>query len=262
MVHRDEFTEDSHRPPRRHLGWRIGLIVFLVLFVGCLLVPVFWYDYFRVYVFLLPLVFEYVWNVYLGLPLTVFGSIAAIIFALGCCLCWPPVIARIRPAYRGLLVLAFAFALHSVWFDHAWVPFRPLCLLGGAMYTPNRHIALAGPLTPEAASAFAEELKASWGEDAARLSGSDRVEVRPAIALFDNGFNWNLTTKLAQWLADEQNLEPFERDSLDRCQEVERIVIADGRAEAQLENWGTWPWRTIDDHSRFVHSLRHAYWER
>lgn len=247
----------------RRLVWCVLLTGFAILTIACLLAMVIWYDYYRLYLFFfLPLFFESLWRAYLDLPLIVFGSLATIIFAIGCCLRWPPPMGRFRPAWRGLLLLAVVFLLHGIWFDRGWVPFRPLCFGGGAMFQPNRHYGLEGSLTPEATRFFADMLQNWWGTDAVRLSGPNEIQVRPAIALFDNELNWNMTTQVAKRLAEEQGLGPFERPDLTWCQQVERIVMADGRADDHVDGWGTWPWNTVDGDGWFVRSLQESHDDR
>jgi len=241
---------------RRRLQWRFAMVSLVVLLIANVMAAWIWYDIYRGFMLFLPLVFESLFWWYLTLPIPVFGSMAAIIFAVGCYLRWPPPLRRIGPAWRGLTLVLAVVVLHGIWFDHAWVPFRPLCLEGGAMWTPNRFYGLDGPLTPEATRIFNDMLQSWWGEDAARLAGPNAIEVRPAIALFDNELNWNMTTQVAKHLAEAQGLEPFERPDLDRCEEVERIVMAGGHAAQRLDGWGTWPWNTIDGNSRFVWNLQ------
>jgi hypothetical protein len=95
-----------------------------------------WYDIYLGFMLFLPLVFESVFWWYLTLPIPVFGSMAAIIFAVGCYLRWPPPLRRIGPAWRGLTLVLAVVVLHGISFDHAWVPFRPLCLEGAPCGRP------------------------------------------------------------------------------------------------------------------------------
>lgn len=195
-------------------------------------------------------------------PHVAFGSIAAIIFAFGCYLRLPPVMARLSPARRGLAVLALVIVFHGIWFQFGWVPFRPLCTSGGGPLSFNSERALVGPMTPEAAAWFVKTNEGWWGDGVARLSGSDRVLVRPAIALFDNEINWNFTSKVAGRIAEERGLPMLDHNASDRCREVELLLMAGGQAEQRATGWGTWPWSTFDEDGLVVRWLRDLHFHR
>jgi hypothetical protein len=185
----------------------------------------------------------------IGSPVVAFCTLAAIIFALGTYLRWPQVMARQTPVRRGITVLAFAFVLQCIWFQFGWVSFRPPCR------TAHGHYSLVRPMTPEAALAFVHIL--NWRDrDVARLSGPNTVIARPAMALFDDGGTWNNTQKLAELLAGEQGLPTPNLDQSDKCDEIERILIAGGKAESRASGWGTWPWSTFDERGAVVRWLR------
>lgn len=196
---------------------------------------------------------------YLQIPLFVFGSFAAVVFAIGCLLRWPPPMAHLSPAWRGVALLAAVFVLHGVWFQFGWVPFRPLCTSSSGPFAWNPHRALVGPLTPEAADWFVKTNEGWWGDGVARLSGTNGVVVRPAVALFDNEVNWNFTSKVARRIAEDRGLPPPDDYASDRCSEVEPLLMAGGRAESRAVGWGTWPWNTVDEDGALVGWLRDHY---
>ncbi len=110
-------------------------------------------------------------------------------------------------------------------------------------------------MTPEAALEFVDIL--NWRDrEVARLSGPNTVIARPAMALFDDGGTWNNTNKLAKVLADEKDLPPPDFDQSDRCAEIERILMAGGKAESRANGWGTWPWNTFDERGVVVRWFR------
>jgi hypothetical protein len=194
--------------------------------------------------------------VYFQIPLFVFSSFAAVIFAVGCCLRWPPAMARQSPVWRGTALLTVVFVLHGAWLQFGWVPFRPLCTSSHGPFAWNPHRALIGPLTPEAAAWFVKTNEGWWGDGTARLSGTDRVLVRPAIALFDNEVNWNFTSKVARWIAEDEGLPLPNDHASDLCSEVEPLLMAGARADERAIGWGTWPWRTFDEDGAVVDWLR------
>jgi hypothetical protein len=194
--------------------------------------------------------------VYLSGPVGTFGSLAAIVFAIGWYVRWPAFIARRKPWLRGMVLLMLVVGLHGVWFQFGWVPFRPLCFGHGGSIMSNAERALIGPLTPEAAAWFVKTNEGAWGDGTARLSGTDRVWVRPAIALFGNEINWNFTSKVARRIADDHGLPRPDDLANDSCSEVERLLMAGGRAEGRAVGWGTWPWSTFDEDGAVVEWLR------
>ena len=140
-------------------------------------------------------------------PVVAFGTLAAIIFALGTYLRWPPMVARLSPARRGFALLAVVFVLHGIWFQFGWAPFRPPCNTGHGPFSLGDHYSLIGPMTPETASKFVDML--NWRDrDVAHLSGPNAVSARPAMVLFDDGGVWNNTNKIAERLAEEQGMPP------------------------------------------------------
>ena len=187
-------------------------------------------------------------GVHIELPLVAFGSLAVVIFALGCYLRWPPEMARLSPAKRGFALLTVVFVLHGIWFQSGWIPFQPLCTSGGGPFTLFSSYSLAGPLTPEAASHFVDILQRQYSEDAARLSGPDHVLVRPAIALFDSELHWNYTSRIAELFDGAR--------ASDTCGSVEQAIMANGRALSWGRGWGYWPWNTFDERGAIVRWLR------
>ncbi|MEM7314663.1 MAG: hypothetical protein AAF497_16065, partial [Planctomycetota bacterium] len=123
-------------------------------------------------------------------PVVAFGTLVAVIFALGTYLRWPPVMARLLPVRRGFAVLAVVVVAHGIWFQFGWVPFRPPCSTGDGPLSLGGQYALVGPMTPEAASAFVGTLNYR-DRDVAWLSGPNTVVARPAMVLFDDGGVWN-----------------------------------------------------------------------
>ena len=152
--------------PLRILG--VGLLAVLLL-------AAFWdyayqgYYWFVVYAFL-----------FTDHPAGAFGSIAAVIFALGWYCRWPPVLINHHPVWRASLLVACAFLVHAAWFLAGWVTFHPLCVDDtavrmAAMYdvsealfdSPGR--ALSGRLRPEVADDFERTLSRRWGTNDGQL---------------------------------------------------------------------------------------------
>ncbi len=188
-------------------------------------------------------------------PVVAFGTLAAVIFALGTYLRWPPVMARLSPVRRGFAVLAVVVVVHGIWFQFGSTSFRLPCSTGDGPLSLGGHYALVGPMKPEAASAFVDTLNYR-DRDVAWLSGPNTVVARPAMALFDDGGVWNNTMKIATALAQEQGLPPPDFDQSDQCAELERIVMVGGKAESRAMGWGTWPWNTFDERGLVVRWLR------
>ena len=108
-------------------------------------------------------------------PVVAFGTLAAIIFALGTYLRWPPMVARLSPARRGFALLAVVFVLHGIWFQFGWAPFRPPCNTGHGPFSLGDHYSLIGPMTPETASKFVDML--NWARPRRRSSvGAKRCQ--------------------------------------------------------------------------------------
>ena len=217
------------RPKRRRLSKRdrIGLLFALVIITIGLVANLFWSDR------LIPIPVVAVALIILApveLPHVAFGSVATIIYVLGCYLRWPTTMARLSPVRRGLILLAVVFLLHGMWLQFGWVPFRPLCTSGGGPFTLYSSRSLAGPMTPEAASRFVDILQRQYNEDAARLSGSDHVLVRPPIALFDSELHWNYTSRIAESFGGAR--------ASDSCKSVEEAIMAGGKASYWGLGWG------------------------
>ncbi len=192
---------------------------------------------------------------FLQTPYGAFGSIAAIIFAIGWYLRWPAVVRRRRPWLRGSTLLAAVFVLHGIWFQFGWAPFRPPCIVDSGSIIATSHRSLVGPMTPEAALESVDTL--NWRDrEVARLSGEHDVLARPARVLFDDGGVWNNTMKIAESLAEEQGLPSPDFDQRNECAELERVVMLGGRAEEFSSGWGTWPWDTFDEQGDVVRWLR------
>jgi hypothetical protein len=134
--------------------------------------------------------------------------------------------------------LAVVFVLHGLWFRFSWVPFQPACL-GGYEPVYGGAQSLEGPLKPGAAGALVEVLERAYGEGNARLSGADRVLVRPAIGLVSSELNWNYTSRVAEGVGGASG-------SI-RCSDVEQALMAGGKAESRAVGWGYWPWNTLSD---------------
>ncbi|MEM7119854.1 MAG: hypothetical protein AAF563_01180 [Pseudomonadota bacterium] len=189
----------------------------------------------------------FVIGVFIELPHVAFGSVAAIIFVLGCYVRWPPEMARLSPAMRGLALLAVVFVMHGVWFQFGWMSFQPLCVSGGGPFILFSNYSLDGPMTPEAASSFVDVLQRQYSDDAVQPSGTEYVMVRPAIALLDSGLHWNYTSRIAEDLDGA--------DASDSCELVEQAIMADGRAASWGRGWGYWPWNTFDEEGAVVQWL-------
>lgn len=246
---------------RRRLLWRIAIVAVLVVLVllyvrtYLLVASTHIHLFFGIHDDWAVLVVLY-YIIFLSGPFGTFGSLAAIVFAIGWYVRWPALVARRKPWLRGTVLLVLVVVLHGIWFHFGWVPFRPLCLGhdGSIMSTAER--ALIGPLTPEAAAWFVKMNEGGWGDGTARLSGTDRILVRPAIALFGNEINWNFTSKVARRIADDHGLPRPDDSADDSCSEVERLLMAGGRAEERAVGWGTWPWNTFDEDGAVVEWLR------
>ena len=231
--------------------WLSNLIV-VVLLVGSLVAALMWpgnNPLLVVSILFLPIL------LLASSPVVAFGTLAAIIFALGTCLRRPPVMARLSPVRRGFALLAIVVVVHGIRFQFGWVSFRPPCSTGGGPLSLGGHYALVGPMTPEAALEFVDTL--NWRDrDVAWLSGPNTVLARPAMVLFDDGGVWNNTMKIATALAQEQGLPPPDSDRSDQCAELECIVMVGGKAESRARGWGTWPWNTFDERGLIVRWLR------
>jgi hypothetical protein len=188
-------------------------------------------------------------------PFGAFGSIAAIVFAIGWYLRWPACVARRRPWVRGTAVLTIVFVLHGLWFQYGWVYFWPPCLGRTGSVLESSHRSLVGPMTPEAAIAFAKTLDVR-DRGVAHVSDENFVIARPAMALFDDEGVWNNTSKIAERLAEEQGLPAPDFDRSNECEVAERVVMVGGRAQAHASGWGTWPWNTFEDDGAVVEWLR------
>jgi len=147
------------------------------------------------------------------------------------------------------------FVLHAIWFQFGWVHFYPLCFDSTGSIVRDAHRSLIGPMTPEAAIAFADTLDYR-DRGVAHVSDENYVVARPAMVLFDDGGVWNNTHKIALKLAEEQGLPAPDFDESNECLEAERVLIVGGRAETHAPGWGTWPWSTFDERSAVVDWLR------
>ena len=236
----------SCRPPSRWLSRRdcIGLVCGVVLIVASVVASAYWSNSFYPPVLLIAL---FVIGVFIELPHVAFGSVVAVIFAIGCFLRWPPEMARLSPAMRGLSLLAVVFVLHGVWLQFGWMSFHPLCISGGGPFTLFGSYSLHGPMTPEAASSFVDILQRHYRDDAVQPSGTNYVLVRPGIALFDSSLHWNYTSRIAEHLDGA--------GASDDCELVEQAIMADGRAASWGRGWGYWPWNTFDEDGAFVQWL-------
>ena len=234
------------RRPSRWLSRRdwIGFVCGLLLIVASVVASAYWSNSFYPPALLIAL---FVIGVFIELPHVAFGSVAAIIFVLGCYVRWPPVMARLSPARRGFAVLAVVVVMHGVWFQFGWMSFQPLCVSGGGPFTLFSTYSLDGPMKPEAASRFLDILQRQYSDDAVQPSGTDYVMVRPAIALFDSGLHWNYTSRIAEDLDGA--------DASDSCELVEQAIMADGRAASWGRGWGYWPWNSFDEEGAVVQWL-------
>ena len=253
MAHRKPKHGEEVKRSRRALPsrWMFNLTV-VALLIGCLVAVWMWPGNNPLLV--ISMLFLPVLLLALS-PVVAFGTLAAVIFALGTYLRWPPVMVRLSPVRRGFAVLAVVVVAHGIWFQFGWVSFRPPCSTGDGPLSLGGRYALVGTMTPEAAKAFADTLNYR-DREVAWLSGPNTVVARPAMALFDDGGVWNNTMKIATALAQEQGLPPPDLDRSDQCAELERIIMVGGKAESRANGWGTWPWNTFDERGLVVRGLR------
>ena len=257
------YRPHHRRPSKRDWRWRLRIGAFVLLSA----VATFFYAKAFVLVASTHIHLAFVlfgkWDVfvllyfmaYLETPFGAFGSIAAIVFAVGWYCRWPAPVARWKPWVRGATFLAIVSVAHGIWFQFGWVPFRPPCFVDNGSLVVTSHQSVVGPMTPEAALEFVDTLNYR-DRDVAWLSGPNTVVARPAMVLFDDSGVWNNTMKIATALAREQALPPPDFDQRDECAELERIVMVGGKAESRAVGWGTWPWSTFDENGDVVRWLR------
>jgi hypothetical protein len=200
----------------------------------------------------------YVWFVFRFLhdPLGAFGVLAAVVFAAGWSLRWPAQIARCRPWIRGTTTVVLAFVLHGLWFLFSWVTFHPTCSydVGVSLFTTGR-VTLIGDLDTDYADRFEDVLADAWGRAAVAREDTHTVLVRPVFALLDDEKNESLSYRVAGVttvpLLGDESLEP--------CRTVERNAMAGGEVDDWRDDWGLWPWNTIDVKGAFARWLRGLY---
>jgi hypothetical protein len=238
----------QYRNGRPHDLGRSRLVrrVLIIAAVATPFLAVFWFEVLKGV--LLYLV--YVWA-FLNFPVTVFAALASIVFAIGWYLpLWPGKAWRRASVFLGVVIV-----LHTGWFLFGWVTFHPLCSIevgiGGS--TGNR--AMMGDLDPYHADLFKRGLAVSWGEAAVQQADAHTVLVRPAFALLENEWNWNISYHAASGPLPPQLAERRDAD----CLAIEQNAMLDGKATRWRSGWGLWPWDTIDEDEGFARWLRGLY---
>jgi len=239
----------SHRRRRRlSKRDRIGLIVALAIIAAVIPANFLW----STSLFPAPVVAVIlIVGAIVKLPHVAFGSVAAVIFATGCCVKWPPSFARLSATRRGLALLFMAIVLNCVWFRFSWIPFEPMCSGGFDPFYGGETL-LEGPLDPRAASMFVEVLQRQYGEDAAQLSGPDTVLVHPAVVVFRSSGNWNYSRSVAEALGGD--------GAIDDCTAMEAALMANGHATSKPVGFGSWPWNTLAEDGDIVRWLQPHVW--
>jgi hypothetical protein len=192
---------------------------------------------------------------FLHTPLGAFGALAAIVFADGWYLRWPPAIGRCRPWRRGAMVLALVAILHTGWFLFGWVPFHPRCSydVGVSLFATGR-VVLIGDFDPVYADRFEEALAVAWGRAAVRRGEEYSLFIRPVFGLLTD----DEIETLSYRVAGVTDVPPLGDESLEPCRTLERNAMAGGVAEDWREEWGVWPWVALTN-SDFARWLRGLY---
>lgn len=222
----------------------------IVAVVAAPLLVVFWHDVVKGLIFYL----FYLWG-YFNFPVTAFATVAAIIFAVGWYLPMPLGMARFRAWKRATIVLAVVFVLHTGWFLFGWVTFHPLCSIDVGIGGSTGQRALMGELDPYRAGLLKRGLAVRWGEAAVRRTDPYTVLVRPAFALLENEWNWNISYHFAAGPLPPQLAERKDAD----CLAIEQNAMRGGKAESWRSGWGLWPWDTINEDEGFARWLRGLY---
>ena len=247
-----------HDGPHRPGNERRPVRILGALAIAALLLVGFWsYAYQGFYWFLVYFLF------FIGHPAGAFGSIAAVIFAVGWFWRWPSRLLIWHPAWRASVCLACVAVVHTGWFLWGWVTFHPLCVSDtavrmAAMYdvsealfdSPGR--TLLGPLRPDIADDFERSLSFRWGSDAVRPADEHTVLVRPAIGLLYNADNWEAALRITDGPVPEGVYD-------DGCREMEIHGFVPGKRVSQHVGWGLWPWNTINEDGAFARWLRGRY---
>lgn len=171
-----------------------------------------------------------------------FAQVAVLILLVGAAIRWPAPIGRLHPVTRAVVLLCVVVALQAVWFRYGWTAYRPSCLDGSNWGSSK--VELVGPLSPEAVAWLTrdEDGSGNWRRD-----GDHGVLVRPAKQMILREVLWNQTSQSATGIANTYGLAPPDHDARDRCGDIERIMMADGRALYRSQGWGLWPYSTIDE---------------
>ena len=225
---------------------RIIRRLLIVSAIAALPAAYFWHDIFvGVLIFLI-----YVWG-FLNFPVTAFAALASIAFAVGWYLpLWP-----CKAWRRASVFLAVVIVLHTGWFLFGWVTFYPLCRIEVGIGGSTGHRAMVGDLDPYHADLFEHGLAARWGEAAVKRVDAHTVLVRPAIALLENEWNWNISYHAASGPLPPQLAERKDAD----CLAIEQNAMLGGEATRWRSGWGLWPWDTINEDEGFARWLRSLY---
>jgi len=192
-------------------------------------------------------------------PLGAFGVLAAVVYAAGWYLRWPAPVARCRPWIRGTTAAVLAFVLHGLWFLFGWVTFHPTCSYDvGVSPFSTGQVTVIGELDATYADRFEEALMDAWGRDAVRRGDAHTVLVRPLFGLlYDQDIE-----RLSYRVAGVTTIPLLGDESREPCFTVERNTMAGGKVARWRDDWGLWPWSTIDHDGAFARWLRGLYVDR
>jgi hypothetical protein len=171
-----------------------------------------------------------------------FIQVAVLALLVGAAMRWPAPVGRLHPVTRAIVLLCLVVALQAVWFRYGWTVYRPICLDGTNW--GSAEVELIGPLSPEAVAWLTRDDRgsANW-----RRYGDDGVLVRPAKRMIFREILWNQTSQAANGIAWAYGLTPIDHGASDSCDDIERIMMEDGRAIYRSQGWGYWPYTTVNE---------------
>jgi len=155
----------------------------------------------------------------------------------------------LRP--RPLVIIAFLLpwivVFHVVWFAHGWSAFHPLCRDRDDFW--REWSELIGPMTPEATEEFHDFFVDWLGPDSVRRSGTNRIDIRPALRMVPTNYLWNISRQVAEVIAARHGIAGRPERNTDDCSFIEEILMEGGKASRHSEGWGYWPYNEIDEFS-------------